>query len=286
MTRLLRLAAAASLAGLLVLAWPARADFWKSKGMAATSPVDVPPAVLEEVRVDEQLGAQLPLDATFTDAAGQPVQLGSAFGQGKPVVLALVYYDCPMLCGLIMSGMARAIRENGLELGRDFTALTISFDPEEKPPLARERQRGYLQSIGLKEDSGGWRFWVDRAGAARRLADTVGFHYAKDDATGEWAHMASIFVITPDGKVSRYLYGIEFPGKDFRLSLVEAAGGRVGTSFDKLILTCFRYDPASRKYQPFAFGMLRLAGAAAMLALGGLIAVLIWRERRKPRPTA
>lgn len=286
MTRLLRLAAAASLAGLLVLAWPARADFWKSKGMAATSPVDVPPAVLEEVRVDEQLGAQLPLDATFTDAAGQPVQLGSAFGQGKPVVLALVYYDCPMLCGLIMSGMARAIRENGLELGRDFTALTISFDPEEKPPLARERQRGYLQSIGLKEDSGGWRFWVDRAGAARRLADTVGFHYVKDNATGEWAHMASIFVITPDGKVSRYLYGIEFPGKDFRLSLVEAAGGRVGTSFDKLILTCFRYDPASRKYQPFAFGMLRLAGAAAMLALGGLIAVLIWRERRKPRPTA
>ena len=286
MTRHLRLAAAASLAWLLVLASPAHAQFWKSKGAASTTPVDVTPAILEEVRVDEQLGAQLPLDATFTDAAGQPVRLGSAFGQGKPVVLALVYYDCPMLCGLIMSGMARAIRENGLGLGRDFTALTISFDPAEKPPLARERQRGYLQSIGLNEDSGGWRFWVDRAGAARRLADTVGFHYAKDNATGEWAHMASIFVITPDGKVSRYLYGIEFPGKDFRLSLVEAAGGRVGTSFDKLILTCFRYDPASRKYQPFAFGMLRLGGAAAMLGLGGLIAVLIWRERRKPRPTA
>jgi len=284
--RLLRLAAAASLAGLLAQATPARAQFWKSKGADSTTAVDVAPAVLEEVRVDEQLGAQLPLDATFTDSAGQPVQLGSVFAQGKPVVLALVYYDCPMLCGLIMSGMARAMRENGLEAGRDFTALSISFAPEEKPALARERQRGYLQSIGLAEDSGAWRFWVDRGGAARRVADAVGFHYAQDPSTGEWAHMASIFVLTPDGKVSRYLYGIEFPPKDFRLSLVEAAGGRVGTSFDKLILTCFRYDPASRKYQPFAFGMLRLGGGVAMVALGGLIAGLVWRERRKARPTA
>jgi protein SCO1/2 len=285
--RALRLAAASlTLLLALTLAAPARAAFWTSKGVDSTTPTDVTPAVLEAVRVDEQLGAQLPLDATFTDAAGLPVQLGSVFGQGKPVVLALVYYDCPMLCGLIMSGMARAMRENGLELGKDFTAVTISFDPEEKPPLARERQRGYLQSIGLAESSGAWRFWVDRAGASRRLGDAVGFHYAKDAATGEWAHMASIFVLTPDGKVSRYLYGIDFPPKDFRLSLVEAAGGRVGTSFDKLILTCFRYDPASRKYQPFAFGMLRLGGAAAMVGLAGLIAGLIWRERRKARPTA
>jgi len=283
-SRPLRLAAA--LAGLLALASPARADFWKSKGMGSTPPVDVTPVALEEVRVDEQLGARLPLEATFTDASGQAVSLGSVFGRGKPVVLALVYYDCPMLCGLVLSGMARAMRENGLEAGRDYTALTISFDPDERPALARERQRGYLQSIGLAEDSGGWRFWVDRGGAARRVADAVGFHYALDQATGEWAHMASIFVLTPDGKVSRYLYGIEFPPKDFRLSLVEAAGGRVGTSFDKLLLTCYRYDPASRKYQPFALGLLRLGGAAALVGLAGLIAGLVWRERRKARPTA
>ena len=285
MSLFLRLAVA-SLGGLLALAAPARADFWKSKGMGSTPPVDVTPVALEEVRVDEQLGAPLPLEATFTDAAGQPVQLGSVFGQGKPVVLALVYYDCPMLCGLVMSGMARAMRESGLEAGRDFTALSVSFDPEEKPALARERQRGYLQSIGLAQDSGAWRFWVDRAGAARRVADAVGFHYARDPASGEWAHMASIFVLTPEGKVSRYLYGIDFPPKDFRLSLVEAAGGRVGTSFDKLLLTCYRYDPASRKYQPFALGLLRLGGATALVALAGLIAGLVWRERRKARPTA
>jgi protein SCO1/2 len=273
-------------AALLALAGPARADFWTSKGMGSTTPTDVPPAILEQVRVDEQLGAQLPLDAIFTDAAGQPVRLATAFVPGKPLVLALVYYDCPMLCGLVMSGMARAMRENGLEAGRDFTALSISFDPGEKPALARERQRGYLQSIGLAEDSGAWRFWVDRAGAARRVAEAVGFHYARDAATGEWAHLAAIFVLTPDGKVSRYLYGIEFPPKDFRLSLVEAAGGRLGTSFDRLILTCYRYDPASRKYQPFALGLLRLGGGVALVGLGGLIAGLVWRERRKARTTA
>ncbi len=286
MTTALRLAAAASLALLLASPGPARAAFWQTKGMDATTPTDVTPVALEEVRVDEQLGAQVPLDATFTDADGQPVQLRSAFAQGKPVVLALVYYDCPMLCGLIQSGMARAMRENGLQAGRDFTALSISFAPEEKPALARERQRGYLQSLGQPESSTAWRFWVDRGGAARRLADTVGFHYAKDPATGEWAHMASIFVLTPDGKVSRYLYGIDFPSKDFRLSLVEAAGGRVGTSFDKLLLTCYRYDPASRKYQPFAFGLLRVGGGLAAVALAGLIAGLVWRERRKARTTA
>ena len=208
------------------------------------------------MRVDEQLGAQLPLDATFTDAAGQPVQLGSVFGQGKPVVLALVYYDCPMLCGLIMSGMARAMRESGLEPGQDFTALTISFDPEEQPPLARERQRGYLQSIGLAEHVRGLAL-LGRPGRRRpagrrrrRLPLRQGRRHRRVGPHGRRSSSSP-----PTGKVSRYLYGIEFPPKDFRLSLVEAAGGRVGTSFDKLILTCFRYDPASRKYQPFAFGI-------------------------------
>jgi protein SCO1/2 len=265
---------------------PARADFWKSKGAGSTPPVDVTPVALEEVRVDEQLGAQLPLGETFTDDLGQPVKLGSLFGAGKPVVLALVYYECPMLCGLVQSGLARAMRENGLVAGQDFTALTISFDPAEKPALAHERRRGYLQSIGLAETSPAWNFWVDRGGAARRVADAVGFHYSRDEVSGEWAHVASIFVITPEGKVSRYLYGIDYPPKDFRLSLVEAADGRVGTSFDKLILTCYRYDPASRKYQPFAFGLLRLGEGAALVGLAGLIAGLLWRERRKARPTA
>jgi protein SCO1/2 len=268
------------------LAVPARAQFWQRREDAAGPPPDVTPVALEEVRVDEQLGAQLPLDLEFTDWNGQPVRLGSLFGQGRPVVLALVYYECPMLCGLIQSGMARAMRENGLRPGQDFAAVSISFAPEEGAPLARERRRGYLQSMGLDEGSGAWGFWVDRAGAARRLADAVGFHYARDQVSGEWAHLAAIMVVTPEGKVSRYLYGIEYPPKDFRLSLVEAAGGRVGTSFDRLVLTCYRYDPASRRYAPFAWGFVRLGGLAAMVAVFGLIAALVARERKKARHAA
>jgi protein SCO1/2 len=151
---------------------------------------------------------------------------------------------------------------------------------------ARERRRGYLQSMGLSEASGAWSFWVDQGGAARRIADAVGFHYKKDEVSGEWAHLAAVFVLSPDGRVSRYLYGIDFPSKDFRLSIVEAADGKVGTSFDKLVLTCYRYDPASRKYMPFAMGFVRAGGALVAVALAGLIAGLLWRERKKARPTA
>jgi len=278
-----RLAAALAL---LALAAPARAQFWRGTGHEAGPPADLAPAALEEVRVDEQLGARVPLDAVLRDHEGRPVRLGSLFGDGKPVVMALVYYDCPMLCGLVQSGLARAMRENGLVPGRDFRAVSISFDPAERPALARERRRGSLQSMGLDESSDAWAFWLDQDGAARRIADAVGFHYRKDPASGEWAHLAAIFVLAPDGRVSRYLYGIDFPSKDFRLSLVEAAGGRVGTSFDKLVLTCFRYDPATRRYQPFAMGLVRAGGLLALVGLGGLVAGLVWRERRKGRATA
>jgi protein SCO1/2 len=278
--------AAAALSLALAAPGLAQAQFWRHKGDAAGAPPDVTPVALEQVRVDEQLGAQLPLDEVLRDHEGQPVRLGSLFGDGKPVVLALVYYDCPMLCGLIQSGMARAIRENGLVAGKDFRAVSISFAPEEKPALAKERRRGYLQSMGLAETSDAWSFWVDRGGAARRIADAVGFHYQQDAVSGEWAHLASIFVLSPDGRVSRYLYGIDFPAKDFRLSLVEAADGKVGTSFDKLVLTCYRYDPASRRYQPFALGLVRAGGLLAVVGLAGLVAGLVWRERRKGRATA
>ncbi|MCM2333929.1 MAG: SCO family protein [Anaeromyxobacteraceae bacterium] len=276
--------AAAALA--LALAAPAQAQFWRHKGDQAGAPPDVLPVALEEVRVDEQLGAQLPLDEVLRDHEGRPVTLRSAFRDGKPVVLALVYYDCPMLCGLIQTGMARAMRENGLVAGRDFRAVSISFAPEETPAQAKERRRGYLQSMGLSEASDAWAFWLDQGGAARRIADAVGFHYKKDETSGEWAHLASIFVLSPDGRVSRYLYGIDFPPKDFRLSLVEAADGKVGTSFDRLVLTCYRYDPASRKYQPFALGFVRAGGVLVAVALAGLVAGLLVRERRKARPTA
>jgi protein SCO1/2 len=185
-----------------------------------------------------------------------------------------------MLCGLILSGAAKAMRENGLVLGKDYQAVTISFDPEEKPAQGEERRRGYLQSMGRTDAGPEWPFLVGTAAASRAVADAVGFKYAKDVATGEWAHVAAIFVLTPDGRVSRYLYGIEYPPKDLRLAIVEAAGGKVGTSFDRLLLTCYRYDPATHKYEPYVMGFLRAGGALVLLALTALIAGLVVRERR------
>jgi protein SCO1/2 len=200
--------------------------------------------------------------------------------------MALVYYECPMLCGLVLGGLARAMKQTGLELGRDFDALSVSFDPREKPAQATVRQKAYLQALDRPEARGDWAFLVGAEPDIRAVTDSVGFHYAYDPQTKQYAHAAAIFVLTPEGKVSRYLYGVEFPGRDLRLALVEASQGRVGTSFDRFLLTCYRYDPASRKYQPFALGMLRLGGAAALVGLAGLIAGLVWRERRKARPTA
>lgn len=262
----------------------ASAESWIQNGergprTQVTAPV---PKAIEEVQIEERLGAQLPLDATFADSTGKPVRLGDFFAPSKPVVLSLVYYDCPMLCGLITSGMAQAMKKNGLELGKDFRAVTVSFDPREKPRLAAERQRGYLQSIGHPDGKGDWVFLTGQEAPIHALADAIGFHYAWDPKTKQWGHMAAIYVVTASGRISRYLYGIEFPPRDLRLALVEAGEGRVGTSFDRILLTCYRYDPASRTYEPYALGFVRAGGAAVLLALGGLLAVL-WRRELKGR---
>ncbi len=265
---------------LALAALPARAQFWTRPDPTQPSPAGVTPTILQDVRIDERLGTRIPLDLEFVDGAGAPFALRSVFDGKRPVVLALVYYDCPMLCGLVLSGMAKAMRENGLVLGKDFEAVTVSFDPDERPAQAAERRRGSLQSVGLSDAGKAWPFLVGTGKASRALADAVGFHYAKDPKTGEWAHMAAIFVIGPDGTVSRYLYGIEYPPKDLRLALVEAAGGKVGTSLDRFLLTCYRYDPASRKYEPYAIGFVRAGGALVLLGLAALIGGLVWKERR------
>ena len=279
MNRARRGAACAVLIALVAVPFPARAQFRRGTEQT-TPPADVTPLALEDVRIEEKLGNQLPLDVELVDGSGRPWRLGSAFDGRRPVVLALVYYECPMLCGLILSGMAKAMRENGLEIGRDFQAVTISFDPDEKPLQAAERRRGYLQSLGRTEAGPDWPFLVGTAEATRRITDAAGFSFKRDQVSGEWAHLAAIFVLTPDGKISRYLYGIEYPSKEFRLSLVEAADGKVGTSFDRFLLTCYRYDPTSRKYEPYALGIVRAGALAVLVALTALIVGLVRRERR------
>jgi protein SCO1 len=285
-SRIAAVLAAVALVGAVTTApAAARAQFWQPPASGGTPP-DVTPVALEKVRLDEKLGAQVPLDAELVDWEGRQVTIGSLLNQGKPVVLALVYYDCPMLCGLIQSGLAKTIRENGLALGKDYQVASISFAPEEKAPLARERRRGYLQSIGMNDGtSADWPFYVSPGDGAKRIAEAVGFHYAYDDVAGEWAHVAALIVLSPEGRVSRYLYGIDYPPKDFRLSLVEAAAGKVGTSFDRILLTCYRYDPASRKYEPFAWGFVRAGALVVLVSLGGLIGGLVWRERKARNAT-
>ncbi len=243
-------------------------------------PIGLPPAALQAVEIQEQLGATVPLDASFRDQDGKPLSLGEVFRGDRPVVMALVYYDCPMLCGLVMSGMARAMRESGLELGKDFRAISVSFDPREKPALALVRQATYLQSMGRPERTADWRFLTGEEPQIGKVTGAVGFKYAYDPATRQFAHPAAIVVLTPDGKVSRYLYGVEYPGRDLRLALVEAGEGRVGTSVDRILLTCYRYDPSTRRYVPWALGFVRIGAAlVALLLAGGL--VLLWRRDAK-----
>jgi protein SCO1 len=238
------------------------------------------PAPLSGVEIDEKLNARVPAGAAFLDQDGKPVKVGDVLGKGKPVVVALVYYECPMLCGLVLGGMARGMKETGLELGKDYTALSISFDPREKPAQGFVRQKHYLQSFDKADRKDVWPFWVGQEADIRAVTDAVGFKYKFDEETKQYAHGAAILVLTPDGRVSRYLYGVEFPGRDLRLALVEAADGKVGTSFDRFLLTCYRYDPVARRYVPYAMGLVR---AGALLVLFGLATTLFvfWRREAK-----
>jgi protein SCO1/2 len=240
---------------------------------------DLPPA-LQGVEVVELLDAQVPAGAAFVDQDGRPLELQQLLGGGKPLVMALVYYECPMLCGLILGGLSRSMKESGLELGKDFRAVTISFDPREKPGQALVRQKVYLQALDKTDAKGEWPFLTGAEPDIRAVADAVGFHYTYDEATKQYAHAAAIYVLKPGGKVSRYLYGVEFPGHDLRLALVEAGQGKVGTSFDRFLLTCYRYDPAARRYVPYAMGLVRAGAILVFLGLAGTLAFYWRREAR------
>jgi protein SCO1/2 len=251
-------------------------------GTAAPAPEpEQVPSILQDVEIVEHLGDRVPLDAAFRDQQGRPVTLGEIAGGDKPVVMALVYYECPMLCGLVLGGLARGMRETGLELGKDFRALAVSFDPREKPGLALVRQTAWLQSMGRPDATGDWRFLTGEEPQIRKVTEAVGFKYAYDEATKQYAHAAAIVVLSPGGKISRYLYGVEYRGRDLRLALVEAGQGRVGTSFDKFLLTCYRYDPAARRYVPYAMGFVRAGAVLVAVVLAGALAVFWRREARK-----
>jgi protein SCO1/2 len=239
-----------------------------------------PLAALQDIDVIEHLGDRVPAGLRFQDATGAHVSLDDLLHKGRPVVVTLGYHRCPMLCGLVLDGLAKATRTAGLKLGKDFVAVDVSIDPGENIKLLRQAQHRVVELAGNGATAADWPFWVsgeDAGAAARKLADAVGFRYKYDPTSKLFAHDAVAFVLTPDGTIARYLYGVNYPDRDFRMALVEAGGGRIGTSLDKVILSCYRYDPVSRRYGPYIFGFMRIGAGLVFLALVGLLTVL-WRK--------
>lgn len=252
--------------------------FGKTPRAITEAQSDLPP-VLKGVDVEEHLGELVPQDMQFTDENGQPVRLSQVLPKDKPVVVTLVYYDCPMLCNLVINGLVKSLQETGLELGRDFEAVTVSIDPKDSPAQSTDRRRRHLQALG-KPESAPWHFLTGTEENIRRLADALGFQYKYDEGTKQYAHPAVVHVLTPEGSISRYLYGTTFPPKDLRLALLEAAGGRVGTSFDRIILSCFKYDTAQRRYGFYIFGFLRLGALMVFFSLSAML-IYFWRRELK-----
>lgn len=252
------------------------------QGRGQSLPSGQPTPILRQVGIDQKLDAQIPLDLVFRDEQGRAVSLREYFGE-KPVLLALVYYECPMLCTLILNGLLRSLRALSLTVGKDFTVLTVSFDPREGPELAAAKKRAYVRSYGRPEAEWGWHFLTGEEAAIRRLTEAVGFRYAFDPETGQFAHASGIMVLTPQGRIARYFYGIEYAPRDLRFGLIEAAQGRIGSPVDQILLYCYHYDPKTGKYSLLVMNVLRLAGVATVLALGGFMFVMFRRDRRKKR---
>jgi len=233
------------------------------------------PPILSGVGFDQKLGAQAPLDASFRDAGGKPVRLGSLF-HGRPVLLAFVYYKCPMLCTETLNGLVRALRALSFDAGRQFDVVVLSIDPRETPLLAAAKKKLYVERYARAGGASGWSFLTGDEGSIRRLASATGFRYAYDRELEQYAHPAGLVVLTPAGRVSKYLMGVEFAAGDVRLALVEAAAGTIGSPIDRLVLYCYHYDPMTGRY---GLRILRLLRAGGLLTLAGLAALVIGMGR-------
>jgi protein SCO1/2 len=239
------------------------------------------PSELVGVDVVEHIGTKVNLDLEFTAENGYPVPLRKLFDKGKPVLLNFVYYKCPMLCNLVLNAQTAALKQLAWTAGKEFDVVTISIAPDEGYDLAKAKKKFYLETYGRDEAYGGWSFLADYQGNSKRLADQVGFQYRWDAKTQQWAHAAAIMLLTPDGRVSRYLYGVRFKERDLRLGLTEASEGKLGSMGDKLLLFCFHYDPTAKGYVPFARNIMKIAGALMVLVMAVAISLLFRRERRE-----
>lgn len=235
------------------------------------------PPQLRGIDVEEHLGSTIPLDLEFTNDAGEKVKLGQYFHQGKPVIIVLAYYNCPMLCTLVLNAVTESVKQLTWTPGNEFQILTLSIDPLETSDLAAAKKRNYLKFLDKPGAEDGWRFFVGEDASIHQLADALGFKYFYVEERKEYAHPAVAFILGEDGKISRYLYGIQFKERDMRLALVEASEGKVGNTIDRILLYCYHYDPQAKGYVVFATNVMKLGGLLTMVLLGTFVAVL-WRK--------
>ena len=269
----------ALLSAALLLAAAAPASAWVRDQPSPAPPAGERPKILTDVGFDQHLGDAVPLDAVFRDESGRSVKLGDYFGR-RPVVLSLAYYECPMLCTVTLNGLASALDVLSFEPGRDFEIVNVSFEPKETPALAAAKKAAYLRRYRRPGAAGAWHFLTGDAAQIRRLTGAVGFKYAWDEQTKQYAHASGIMVLTADGRLARYLYGVEYAPKDLRLGLIEASQGRIGSPVDKLLLYCYQYDPMQGKYGAVVLRIVRVGGVVTLLGLGGFVIVALRRERK------
>ncbi len=238
---------------------------------------------LDNVSFNQKLNAQLPLDTHFKDENGRDVTLGQYFDGKRPVVLAFVYYSCPMLCTQIMNGVSRAIKVLPFAPGKDFDVVFISFDPRDKPETAAAKKSALMNYWSMQNQSGAWHFLTGEEPQIKQVTSAAGFFSMWDEKSQQYAHLSGVLVLTPDGRLSRYFYGIEYSPKELRLALVESGEGHVGSLVDELLLYCYHYDPSQGRYGVIIMNMVRLGGVLTVLALGGFIYVMRRQEKLHPR---
>lgn len=253
---------------------------------ACAQQVTAPTGDLAKIDIVEHLGSKVPLDLKFVDESGKSVTLGDYFGKGKPVLLSLGYYACPMLCNLVFNAEADGVRGLQWAPGDKFTMLTVSINPKETPQLAYAKKQNYLKYLNRPDGKSDWTFLVGEESQSKALAEAVGFKYVYDESTKQYGHAAATYILTEDGVISRYLYGIEFPTKDLKFALLEASQGKIGSTIDRLLLFCYHYDPAAKGYVLAAVNIMKIGGGMTAIALGALIFYLFRRERKLRRNAA
>jgi len=242
----------------------------------------VSPSDLANVGINQRLNQQVPLDLQFKDETGKTVKLGDYFHSGRPVILNLVYYTCPMLCGEELAGEASALSMLKFTPGKEYEVVSVSFNPDETPKDAAAAKQTYIarmnEHLEHKTNGEGWHFLTGQQPQIKQLADAVGFHYRRDPASGQFIHATGLMIVTPAGRIAQYYYGVEFSPKDIRLGLIEASRGNIGNVVDEVLLYCYHYDPKTGRYGAVVTNIMRLAGTATMLILGGFLIVMFRRE--------